>query len=302
MFEYTENNHFKFGYVEHGWFIDRKSKDDTFIIEHGKCSYEPGSWKDECLIAAQKIYESTDLPINIMFSGGIDSEIVVQSFMQINIPFNISILQFKNNLNIHDISFAIVFCEQHNIKYDLIKLDIVKFWENDAYTYAERSNSWSPETCPTMWLADQIDGLPVMGSGPVGIFKKTPKNYIPGKSSYDSRSWYIQISEMTCSWNKHFINQDRAAVPTFFQYTPEMMYSFLLDPIMIDLINNKIPGKLSNASSKYKIYTRYFDLLYRKKCTGYDRMQKPDNYKTLEDYSTFFKIEYNKLLEDIKYV
>lgn len=303
MFEYTENNHFKFGYSEHGWFTDRQSKDDTFIADYGRCLYIPKSWKDECLITVKKIYESTDLPINIMFSGGIDSEVVVQSFKQLDVPFKVSIMRFKDDLNIHDISHAVIFCEQNNIKYDLIDLDLLKFWETDLHRYAEKAKSWSPQTCSTMWLADQIDDFPVMGTGDSWLVKRVPDDYVPGVSPYKSSSWDVWVTEAVCSWHRHFINQDRPAIPGFFQYTPEMIYSFLMDPVVKELINNKRHGKLTVQSTKYEIYSRYFDLIYRKKYTGFEKATKyePPDFDLYKDYSGVHKTEFNELLEKLRY-
>lgn len=301
MFEYTENNHFKFGYHESEWFTNRTSPDQIFIADYGRCSYNPGSWKDECLITAEKIYESAGLPINVMFSGGIDSEVVAQSFKQVGIPFTVSIMRFKDNFNLHDISYAIIYCEQNNIKYDLIDLDLLKFWENESHDYAERAQCYSPQLCPMMWLSDQIDGFPVMGSGDSYLVKQIPHNYIPGVSPYEPSQWYSWVNEVHKSFYKHFMNQDRPAVPGFFQYTPEITYSFLTDPIIKLLVNNKRLGKLTLQTTKYEIYTKYFDLIYRKKYHGYEKVVKyqPDN---IQNYSGVHKIEFNELLEKLKYV
>lgn len=309
MFEYTENNHYKFGFIETDFFVNRTSKDHSWIVKHGKCSYSPGTWKDECLITAEKIYNSTDLPINIMFSGGIDSEVVVRNFLELGVSFKVSILQYKNNLNLHDIAYAVVFCDQHNIKYDIIELDIVNFLENDAYDYAAKTQCCHPHYCPGMWLADQIDGLPVIGGGGSYLTKRLPNDYVPGVSPYEFSLWDLWGEEMTASMYTHFINQNRPAVPAFYQYTPEITYSYLIDEIIQQLINNKRHGKLSTSTTKFDIFSKHYtDLLYRKKYHGFEKIKEisaihESNLKTTyKDCLGNFKFEVNELIEYMKYV
>lgn len=310
MFEYTENNHYKFGYKEHdAWFTNRKSPNDSWIVDYGRsCSYKPGTWKDECLVTAEKIYNSTDLPINILFSGGIDSEVVVRNFLKLGVSFKVSICRFKNNLNLHDIAYAIVFCDQHNIKYDIIELDILKFLENDLHSYAEKSQCRYPHYCSVMWLADQVDGLPVLGEGQSYIAKRLPDNYIPGISPYEFSLWDLCGKETVATMYRHFINQDRPAVPTFYQYTPETVYSYLTGEIIQQIINNKRHGKISASTSKFEVFnSHYTDLLYRKKYHGYEFIEEETKIYETELKSKYalnssvYKFEVNKFTEDMKY-
>lgn len=314
MYNYTENNHVKFGYIKSETYnmapagiLKRTSKDQIFTVDYNKCSHHPKSWKDECSIAIEKIYESTDLTLNIMFSGGIDGEVVVRTCMDLGIPFKVSIMRFKDDLNIHDISFAIIFCEQHNIKYDIIDLDLLKFLDTDMYDYAERTQAWHPTLPPIMWLADQIDGLPINCAGEHTIYKRVPDDYIPGESPYEPSLWDVVTKELYSSWYLHFIIQDRPAIPRFFEYTPELMYSLLKDPIMEDLVNNKIHGKLSLITSKFNVYSRYFDLIYREKTTGFEKIEEIEavhlsNLLALYgDCTDIFDIEYNDLLKKLEY-
>ena len=71
MFEYTENNHFKFGYngTEYN---ARKNKDDTFWSGYGPATRKVGTFKEECYRVARVIKEKADalsLPVDIMYSG-----------------------------------------------------------------------------------------------------------------------------------------------------------------------------------------------------------------------------------------
>ena len=304
MFDYTQNNHYKFGYENHhNWFTLKESSTDKWKVEYGKSKYLASNWRDECIKTAELIYNSTDLLINILFSGGIDSEVVVQSFMELGVPFKATILKLNNDWNLHDISFAITYCEQNNINYDLINLDVMKFWDTDICDYASNSQCILPGRLAQMWSIDQIDGLPIIGGGECYLVKRVPENYISGKSPYENSLWDIYEKETLASWYMHFINQERPAIPGFFRYTPELMYAFLIDPIMQELVNNKRPGKLSTITTKFEIYSNYFKLAYREKYTGFEQLHEHcviHNIKLRELYgnhSSIYKIEYSDVLK-----
>jgi len=64
-------------------------------------------------------------------------------------------------------------------------------------------------------------------------------------------------------------------------YTNEQYFSFLQDPLMQDLVANKIPGKLGNNSSKGIVYNRIskFNMQTRQKYTGYEKIENQDIFK-----------------------
>ena len=311
LFNYTHENHFKFGYRIHDddyWMLPRcADPEHKFTVTYGVCKKPPFNFKGECYRAAQLIHESSDEIANIMFSGGNESEIVVRSFADQAIPFKVSILKFKRNLNLHDISFAVVFCEQRGIKYDIIDLDIEQFFDGEVYEYAERTQCPTPMLPPTMWLADQIDGLPIIGSGEPYLAKVVPDAYIPGESPYEPSGWVFQEKERIQAWYRHFIIQQREAVPGFFQYTPELMYSFLNSPIVHELVDNKRVGKLSTVSTKGEIYRLWFaDMIPRTKFNGFEKVMDWDETvrEELEEkygqYSRIESIEYNEFMKRLR--
>ena len=67
MFEYTLNNHFKFGY-NNNWFVDRVNEKDNWSIQYGQCKRPVKKWREECKLAASMIYDQRQgLPIDILF-------------------------------------------------------------------------------------------------------------------------------------------------------------------------------------------------------------------------------------------
>ncbi len=312
MFEYTHKNHFQFGYYNndsHQWMPPRcADAEHEFAVRFGVCKYYATNFRAECENAATLISQSADDFLNIMFSGGSESEVVVRTFLNLKIPFKVSIMKFKNDLNIHDISFAVVFCEQHGIKYDIFELDIKNFLDDEMFEYAERTQCPSPQLPATMWLADQIDGLPIMGSGEPYIAKVVPDDYVPGVSPYEPSEWRFTEKEMIQAWYRHFIIQGRDAIPGFFQYTPELMHSFLCHSTIVNLTHDRQVGKLSSVSSKSEMYRWWFpDMIPRPKFTGFERITEWDEVareNLSEKFGRFNRVvstEYNDFMHRLQH-
>lgn len=270
------NNHFKFGYDRH-WFTERKNILQNWSVEYGRATRPTFNFKNECIENARAIQEQSKQKMTVLFSGGVDSEVTLQSFLLAQIPITASILRFKNDLNIHDISYAIIACEKLGVKYNIIDLDILRFWENQLLEYAEPSYCISPQLLSTMWLADQVDEYPVFGGGECFLVKEQDPNYTPGVSPYVHSEWYLWEREKIAAWYRHFIIKDRPACPGFFQFTPEIILAYLLDPEVERLTRSEICGKLTTESSKLSIYQQHFNLVDRPKYSGFEKVQEYDS-------------------------
>ncbi len=236
----------------------------------------PLSFREECLATARLIRESTRLPIDILFSGGVDSEVALRSFIEAGIPVRVLSLRFTGGLNAHDIEWVERSCSRLGVEPRFVDLDLLKFWETTAQGYADRTQCVSPQLLSTMWLADQTDGYCVLGSGENFIVKRVPTSYVPGESPYLRSTWDLFEKEKIAAWYRHFIVEGRDAAPGFYQYTPELMLSWFLDSMGCDLWNDRIPSKLNSVSSKVAMYQRHFDIENRPKFTGFESVQPED--------------------------
>lgn len=270
----TDRQHFVFGYKsssgEDRAFAFRQSPQDTWFVRYGRCLRPPGGFREECLRTARRIAELANAPIHVMFSGGADSEVALRSFHEAGVPVRAAILRFQNDLNLHDIAWAVNTCESLGIAYDFYHLDLLKFWESEALAYAEATTCLSPQLLPTMWLADQIPGYCVMGSGENYIVKRRPN--LPEGDEYHPSLWDLYEKEKIASWYRHFIVRGRNACPGFFQFTPELMLSWLLDPQAQALWKDQCYRRLDSMSSKLAIYQTHFGIQSRPKYTGYERV------------------------------
>ena len=316
---YTRGNHFKWGYNKK-WFVDREKPQDRYTVDFGTIVHYPTSFKEECYRAAREINEyayGVGTSIELMYSGGSESEVMVRSFVEQDIPVNINIMTYDPHLNIHDISHAIVFCETNNLDYVLHEVPIMQWLHEEGLKYASLSNSITPRILPHMLLMERLgEGIPVMGMGECYIAHGNIKQYydlVNGqirrneKDDYEPAPWYFYEREKINSWYRFAKKLNIRAIPGFFQYTPELMFSFLTEDITKQLVNNELYGKLSNTSTKKEIYEKHFPgILQKKKYDGFEQLGKMDEQlrPTLQEnygmYSQEVKIEYSQLINQLE--
>ena len=155
MQELTYKNFFKFGYGN-DFFNLKQSDQSIWNVSYRRCTQIPLKWNYECLRAAKLIRASTDRPIYICYSGGIDSEVCLLSFLNAGIPVVAAIMVFDNDLNSHDVSKALSFCEKRGVKYHIFKLDIINFWNFEIYKYSDPLSCISPQFPVLMKLMDMF--------------------------------------------------------------------------------------------------------------------------------------------------
>lgn len=209
MLDLTYRNHFKFGYNGEYYNL-RLSPDDKFNVRYGPCLREPYPFREECIATAKIIGESTDLKIYVLLSGGIDSEVVVRSFMANDIPITCVTGIYDNGINEHDIKRTFDFCKKYDLNHETFSINVEDFWRKNLLEYADRTYCITPQASVVMWLADQVDGYVVLGNG--------DGCYGHGK---------LAEKEKIVGWYRHYMATNKHGSPGFFQYTPELMLSFI---------------------------------------------------------------------------
>ena len=271
--ELTHRNHFRFGYVAPGedeprWFVSREAGDWRWTVAYGRAAREPGDFRAECIETARLVAASTDLNLWVLFSGGIDSEVVVQAFLFSGIPFRVAITRFRHDLNRHDIAWAIKFCEAHGVRYRLLDLDIERFFSSGAaLDYAERARCVQPQLLHTMWAMDQVDGYPVLGSGECYLARR------PGPAGF----WEMHEKERIAAWFRHLLATGRAGCAGFFQYTPEVMLAYLRDPLVAALAEDRLGDEEDSSAVKPVAYRGHFLLEPRPKYHGFEHVLHLDD-------------------------
>jgi hypothetical protein len=244
-------NSFVWGYNEIP-FSFRTSKDDKYFVQYGKLTREPLPWREECIATAELIYEEAngEIPF-VMFSGGMDSQVTAEAFRLAGVPFKVVTVRLNkkhDSWNWHDMKFAVEWCDAYNVEQIILDIDVVKFWENEAWEYGAPVQSWSPQFCVNLWGIDQVEGFPVVGIGEAVLERD---NKIPTKC------WDVDTELYRCT-DRHLIYKNRNGAPVFFKYTPELKMSQLLDLESIKFANNIEYKDTAQCYHKNEMYIVHF--------------------------------------------
>jgi hypothetical protein len=294
MFEYTKNNHIKCSF-------DR----DNFAFSHGICnSYQ--SWRTECKNVAQELYDKHGNKLIITLSGGLDSEVVLHSFIANNIKLKVVIFRYERNLNLHDINYALRICAARQISPIIVDINVERFFSSDVFEYAKQTYSSSPQLNLLMKNIDNLDGIPIIGAGENYLVRK-----IGQKEVYD-----LEEAKIAALYN-FFRNKQREIIPAFFQYTPEIMVSYLQKESVYRWVETAKELRYINSKKiKARVISEDFDIEPRGKLTGFElidnleketrnkleNMKLGDNgekWTLFENYIRGFGVD---LIREIKYV
>jgi hypothetical protein len=260
---------------------------------------------EETLDAVEYVYANKTGKFQVLYSGGLDSQYVCEVLLYLGIDFDPIIIELKDSnkeiLNMHDIKYAYEFCEFKNIKPIVYDLNFEKFIETGKNVEIATSVTCCSFALPaTMYVASQLDGFTLLGNDPP---------YLRNENG----SWFLEeleyIHGLLRFWKKFNLN----GCPFLLSYTPEMMLSFLLDPIIVKLGTGKCPGKKGSNSSKSQVFNNGsefnmpvydFNKKERIKFTGYENIYKSKlmehpNLTIFEEFKKTWNGEYLESYSDV---
>lgn len=276
----THNNHFEFGWGPGKFNFEDKHLD--YWAKFGRAKYFPASFKQECNRAAYLIKENAIKPLILFFSGGVDSEIVARSLLEVGAKFEVAIMKVKYKDNLHynkfDTKFAYNFCTKHNLKFHEITMDVeeamLTYVKNVAHTYATHKFG-------VIMQHEMIRFFPnhhiVYGGGDIKLTRyksigidKPGLCIIEGPIAVQA----LEIAEAVGS----------EVSDRFFCHTPELMLSWLIEPdiqhwIKFEKAFYSYFGDINNHAIKsFVLYKIWPDMEIRPKLNGFERIAflKPD--------------------------
>ena len=208
------------------------------------------------------IWSQKSGPLYLCYSGGLDSEYVLNVFLQLGM--NIQPVVMRTQYNHPETKYAFKLCDEKNIKPIIIDLDYDKFVESGQFIeIANETKCSAYQYIANMWLTSQIDGNVITGDSNPHLFLN------------EDKKWYIDEWEPTYRQFDYFKKHNIEGTPFFTSYTSEQFLSFIVDPTMQRLVNNEIPGKTGSHSSKVHVYNNQdkFVLEQRTKLTGYELVE-----------------------------
>jgi hypothetical protein len=249
-FQYTQNNHFKWGWEEADGSIDwfgNPRTDSRYHVHIGYVTREVKSFREECIKSVEMMAASTNKPIIVGLSGGSDSQIVSLSLMAAKIPFSALIVRFRYNngdiVNIHDISVAYEFCKKYNVDYKEIDVNLDTFYRARAITLAKKYNMPKLRTIIQTEAMDWANAngyyYIMAGGDPVFYpltFASAKEKGIPMLNNQCSVPCWL---EGPVPIMQHMIENEYEGCSKFYLYTPELHVSYLNDPVTTEFLRTK---------------------------------------------------------------
>lgn len=305
--EYTYQNHFKFGY-DGQWYVNRKHPMQTWACDYGVAEHKNFTVKQANADAARKIQQcaqSQNLPIYLLLSGGLDSEVAARAFIDAGVSFTAVVMKYKSSpsdraANFHESQYADIFCKKYNIEKIELILDVKKFYNSDeVFEIAEIAQVRDGQLACTMWAARQLKGYVVLGQGEPYLYRQFGQ-------------WWFREKELIVSWHKFWMFAGITGTAGFHQYTPDQILAYITDPIITDLVSNNQPATvepMNNAGVKHLLYYSHYsdsDFLTRKKYTGFEEIADQDNIireKLKAKYSSNYAehtVEYHSMVKKLR--
>lgn len=243
----------------------------TFKFEVDPPSNKTADFHSTTLEVAQEVYLKKQGKLYLMYSGGVDSEYLLNVYLSLGIDIVPVIVRLNPNYNYHDVKYAFDFCQSKKLKPIIIDINFDDFVKSGKIIdVAESCQCGAYQLPSTFYAVSQLDGTVVMGSHGPPHMKKT-----------ENEEWVVDEMEAIHSVLTYFKNNKIYGCPFLLSYTAEQYFSFLNDPVMVDLANNKIPGKLGNHSTKGLVYNNVsgYKLEKRQKYTGYENIENREIFQ-----------------------
>lgn len=242
----------------------RKSKDDVCTFTMVKNNNPVLSYRKELLNNAKAMREYYTGKFDVLYSGGVDSEVILRIFKELGIKHNTIMIRYKNGYNQREIDCGIASLDALDIPYKIIDFDLQKFYENEAYDLCIKSSCIRVgRVTHIKFCVDFCDNIPVMGEGDIYWYRTHGIDYTK------PTEWKFIISEASHNCNSYLTSLGRENVCDFYEFTPNLIKAYNQQPIMQQLLNDNIPGKTSNWSSKWLMHSYLWpDLTKRLKLTG----------------------------------
>ncbi len=270
---------------------------NSFHVDIDSPQNKQANYHSVSLEVAEKIYSNKINKIYVMYSGGVDSEYILNLFLTLGIEVIPVIVQLKPNYNFHDIKYAFDFCESKKLRPLVIDVDFDHFVKSGKIIdMAEEYQIGAYQFPSTFSVLEKLDGTIVMGNhGPPHMTKDC-----------ETGLWYVDEIEPYFTVLKFFEKNNLTGAPFFLVHTPEQYLSFLQDPVMVALSKNQFKGKQGNNSVKRIVYNRVgnFNQVLRKKYTGYENIESSEifnhpNLKIFDDYKNKWWGKHLELYDDI---
>jgi hypothetical protein len=260
----------------------KPSAKSVFKIHFKKgLEYQRMSYYDALYYNARMLKDNYSEPFDVLFSGGIDSEIILRIFKEEGIRHNVYTIRMEDDINIRDLNDAKNICNELGVKLNILDWNLQKFFDNDAYDMYQKTFSPAPGRMLRHAWFDLLDNIPVMGEG-----EPYWKRELGGDHSQKSK-WNLYFAEDYFTASIYGNTFGRTTISEWYNYTPEVVMNYHKLPLAQRLINDEIPGKQSSWSSRREIHKTIWPTIpERPKLYGYEGPDGPVGFfpKCITDF------------------
>lgn len=303
-FELTDKNHLKW-FINGREFEERVSERDTFDVQLGKVQVDKvKDFRTELYTAMSRLVDTHGTDLEVFYSGGADSEVLLRVLLDIGVKPKVFTIVFEDGANAHETDNAREFCFQKGLTQVTLKQDLAKYLRDEEYLDLAITYQCSQIAyLNVLGMAKKVCSCPVLMGGEVYL----QKHQRPGLEVQTPEEWYYIYRENEDAFTYRFSLGERLPVVNeVFTYTPELLYSYLTDPIVAEVADNKVPGKITLLSIKKKVYEKHlgYPLLAQTKYHGYEsrlwtNKAITDRLRPLWPSQQVAQLEYHKLLAEM---
>ena len=235
------------------------------------------SYREELLLNAGLIRDSFAEPFDLMFSGGVDSEVILRCYHELKIPINVFVFKYENNYNLPDVTHALRICKELNINPTVIDFNLQKFFEHEAYDIWTTGYYLNSGKLPHMKMIEYLDNIPIMGDG------------CPYWSYYDG-TWKLELDEDCHAQSIYCKTIRRTMIADWYEYSPEVLISHMNHPLIRNMKRTQ-KTSLEFVNTKYILHKQLWnDIELRPKRVGFEGSMKPG----MNSSKPGFMLDFNK--------
>lgn len=268
MFNFTHNNHYKH-FIDDELFGVRTSKFQQYSTDVGSVDmdyYRKNDYNKERLRIAQLQYNDLGQDLVLFVSGGLDSEIMVRSYVEQGLKPLCIIIKFKGDYNISDVNEAVSLLTELRVPYKIIDYDIKDFYHSGAA--AELAVEIQCELLPFLAFFDVSRklGVPTVLGGELLLERYRGPNQVPQWVLRNLETYEAAHVRFSKKYNIPFIIE-------WFSYTPEIML-YYLENIQVKKLMEPNSAYWSITPMKNTILRSIIpNLRVKSKGTGYENLK-----------------------------
>lgn len=246
---------------------------DPAFFENLKVDDE--SLKQHRINAAVRAKNALGEKIALTLSGGVDSQAMIQCFIEAEIEFDIFVLSFVDGLNSQDVDHARLFAKQYGLTISEVELDIISFLTRDNYQMCSKYKCSSPHFSSHYVLYDHIRALGYTGIACGG-----------NAFSLSAEGWGPVLSAAQSNFVEYSKAHSFPVLGNFLGYDPYLAWAIaILTPAF------SLPWQISlepNNNYLGQMHDRYLAKVKGYQNSGFDIIPQETKYTGFEKVKEYF--------------